>query len=106
MAVRRFKVGDLCVHRGFICRVDRVEREFAKGLSYMGVKDGTEFNPTLYMTPLYGVTGDPVKKVKVRSACSGSVGYAHMEVLEMENQVRVLQKKIALLREGPPSPSR
>lgn len=98
-----FKVGDFCVHKGFICRVDAVERVITgqngyPSRAYMGIKDGTEFNPTLTMTPLYGPDGEPVKKPKPRKDASGAVEYPQAELRALETEVARLQKRIALLK--------
>jgi len=103
MGVRMFKVGEVCVHKGYICRVDAVERVITgqngyPSRAYMGIKDGTEFNPTLTMTPLYGPDGEPVKKPKPKQDASGAVEYAHHAVESMETEVARLQKRIALLK--------
>lgn len=103
MSVRMFKVGDYCIHKGFICRVDAVERVITgqngyPSRAYMGIKDGTEFNPTLTMTPLYGPDGEPVKKPKPRQAASGAVEYPQHEMENMEAEVARLQKLIAILK--------
>ena len=102
MSVRMFKVGDVCVHKGFICRVDAVEREITgktcPSRAYMGIKDGTEFNPTLTMTPLYGQHGEPVKKAKTRKAPPGAVEYAQHQVEQWEEEAASLTKKADLLR--------
>lgn len=102
--VRMFVVGDLCVHRGYICRVDAVERNITgqnghPSRAYMGIKDGTEFNPTLTMTPLYGPDGEPVKKAKPRQDASGAVSRASEEIEDIERQIALLQKRLNLLRQ-------
>ena len=101
--VRMFKVGETCFHKGFICRVDAVERVITgqngyPSRAYMGIKDGTEFNPTLTLTPLYGPDGEPVKKPKQRKDASGAVDYADYALESMETEVALLQKRIALLK--------
>ena len=103
MSVRKFKVGEVCVHKGFICRVDAVERVITgqngyPSRAYMGIKDGTEFNPTLTMTPLYGPDGEPVKKAKPKQDASGAVEYAQDVLKDTEAEVARLQKRIALLK--------
>ena len=52
--MRKFKIGNACVHKGFICRVDAVERNIygVTCPSGYGIKDGTELNPTLTLTAL------------------------------------------------------
>ena len=95
--LRMFKVGELCVHKGYICRVEKVERNIAKGL--FGVKDGTEFNPILTMTPLYKPDGEPVKKAKSKQDASGAVSRVSEEMADIEKQVALLQKRLNLLRQ-------
>jgi len=100
--VRMFDVGDLCIHKSAICRVDAVTRnitgtESYPSLAYMGVKDGTEFNPTLTLTPLYGPDGEPVKRAKSRQASSGAVASVAESRRDIEQQVTLLQKRLALL---------
>ena len=101
-SVRMFEVGDICVHKGYICRVDAVKRQITgdttPSLSYMNVKDGTEFNPTLVMTPLFGPNGDPVKKAKPMTAPSGAARRASEAIAELESQAEVIQKRLARLR--------
>ena len=102
MGVREFAVGEVCIHKGFICRVDAVERRITgqnePSRAYMGVPDGTEFNPTLTMTPLYGPDGEPVKKAKPRKDASGAVERASDMVAHMETEIALLQKRISLLK--------
>lgn len=102
MSVRMFKVGEICVYKGFICRVDAVERQITgqnrPSHAYMGTPDGTEFNPTLTMTPLYGPDGEPVKKAKPRKAASGAADYAKYQIAEWERQAALLTKKAGILR--------
>lgn len=102
MSVRIFKVGDICVHNGFICRVDAVERQITgqnvPSRAYMGIKDGTEFNPTLTMTPLFGPGGKPVKKPKTRKDASGAVEYAQDQATKWEEEAALLTEKADLIR--------
>lgn len=102
--VRMFAVGDVCVHKGFICRVDAVERNITgqnghPSRAYMGIKDGTEFNPTLTMTPLYKPDGEPVKKAKPRQDASGAVTRVSEEIADIERQIALLQNRLNLLRQ-------
>lgn len=99
MSVRTFGIGEICVHKGFICRVEASEREIIGVTcpSAYGFKDGTELNPTLTLAPLYGPDGEPLKKAKSRKAVSGAVEYAQDALKEMREQVALLQKKSALL---------
>ena len=100
--VRMFEIGEICVHNGFICRVDAVERDIPgvtrSSLAYMGIKDGTELNPTLTLTTLYGPDGEPVKKPKRRTAISGAVDYVHEALATMEQQSALCAKRTAILR--------
>ena len=100
MSVRRFKIGEVCVHKGFICRVDALERNIygVTCPSGYGIKDGTEVNPTLTLTALYGPDGEPVKNAKSRKAISGNVEYAQDVLKDAEAEVARLQKHIALLK--------
>jgi hypothetical protein len=100
MSVRRFKIGNVCVHKGFICRVDAVERNIygVTCPSGYGIKDGTEVNPTLTLTALYGPDGEPVKNAKSRKAISGYVKHAQQALKDAEAEVARLQKHIALLK--------
>ncbi len=99
--VRTFEIGEICVHKGFICRVDAVERHITgvtqPSLAYMGIKDGTELNPDLTLMPLYGPDGEPVKKAKRRKAVSGAVDYAHEALTMMEQQSALCAKRTAIL---------
>jgi hypothetical protein len=100
--VRMFEVGEICVHKGFICRVDAVERNITgqngrTSLAYMNIEDGTELNPTLTMTPLYGPNGEPVKKAKPRKDASGAVEYALDAVKGMEIEIARLNKLVNLV---------
>jgi hypothetical protein len=96
----RFKIGEICVHKNFICRVDAVERCIVgvTRSSCYSTKDGTELNPTLTLTALYGPDGEPVKNAKPRKAVSGYVRRLSEEVGDMEAQVVLLQKKLQILR--------
>lgn len=99
--MRKFKIGDVCVHKGFICRVDAVERNIygVTCPSGYGIKDGTELNPTLTLTALYGPDGEPVKNAKSRKAISGHVEHAQQALQDTEAEVARLQKRIALLKD-------
>lgn len=102
--VRMFEVGEYCVHRGYICRVDAVERNITgqnghPSRAYMGIKDGTEFNPTLTMTPLYKPDGEPVKNAKPKQDVSGAVSRVSEEIADIERQIALLQKRLNLLRQ-------
>jgi hypothetical protein len=102
-----FSVGDLCLHKGYICRVTEVTRDFAgvtrPSLEYMGVKDGTEFNPTLKLMPLYRPNGQPVKNPKPRTAVSGSVEYASVAVADMKEKIKAMSAIVDLLEGKDPS---
>jgi hypothetical protein len=98
MAVCMFEVGEICVYKGYICRVSQVERVFAKGMMYMNIPDGYEFNPTLTMIPLYAPDGKPVKKTTPRSAPSGAVHRADYEIQQLEATIEVSKKKVELLK--------
>ena len=100
MIDRKFNIGDICAHNGFICRVDAVKREIigVTRPSAYSLKDGTELNPTLTITPLYGPNGEPVKKAKPRDACSGAVDYAQYQIAEWEQQADILTKRAGILR--------
>jgi hypothetical protein len=100
MSVRNFKVDELCLYRGKICRVLKVERNFYKGLEYMGIKDGTEYNPSLTLLPLYGVDNKPVKKPKEVVAISGSVEYVLDTVEQLKRDIERSQERIRLLELG------
>lgn len=100
---RHLKVGDLCIHKGSICRVTAVERQItgqnAPSRAYMGIPDGTEFNPNLTLTPLYGPKGTPVRKAKSRTASAGSVTSVQNEVKDLKDKIGSMQKRLALLQE-------
>lgn len=96
--VRMFKVGDIVVHKGYVCRVAEVKRKFSEGLGYMGIKDGQEFNPTVTMIPLYGPDGEPVKKAGVRTASSGAVFSAKEEAADIEREILRKKKRLELLK--------
>lgn len=102
MSVREFAVGEVCVHRFFICRVAAVERRITgqnePSRAYMGVPDGTELNPILTMTALYGPDGEPVKNAKPRKDASGAVARASEEMAHLEAEVARLQNRISLLK--------
>lgn len=100
MKVRMFEVGSLCVHEGMICRVDEVKRKFASRLGYMGVKDGTEFNPTLTLTPTHDSDGVAVINPRKFQVSAGSVESTDEAVLKLESQVERLEKRLSLLRQG------
>ena len=100
MSVRTFNIGELCVFRKKVCRVLKVERNFAKGLEYMGVKDGTEFNPSLTLLPLYGVDNKPIKKPKEVVAISGSVEYVKDEIKKLKREVEHGQERMRILELG------
>lgn len=98
--VRTFAIGEICVHKGCICRVDFAERQII-GVNLppvYGFKDGTELNPTLTLTPLYDRNGEPVKGAKSRKANSGSVEYVADVLKEAEAEIARLQKRVAILR--------
>lgn len=95
--VKLFKVGDKCVHEGIIYRVEAVERKFAKGLTHMGVKDGTEFNPTLTLIPMYGRDGEPVKAGERCKESAGAVRSVTEEIREMKAQMEIINKKMQIL---------
>ena len=101
MSVRMFNVGEICVYGDFVCRVDAVERQITgqshPSLAYMKVPDGTEFNPKLTLTPLYGPEGEPVKKAKPRQAFSGEVARLSEKLAEVQREIERLQKITALL---------
>ena len=99
MGVRSFEVGEICIHRGSICRVEASERCIIGVTcpSAYSLKDGTEVNPTLTLVPLYGPDGEPVRCHLSRTAVSGNVEYAQDALGDMRHQVALLQKKIALL---------
>ena len=93
--VRMFEVGEICVHKGYICRVDASERcivGVTRSSSY-AIEDGTELNPTLTLTPLYGPDGEPAKNAKSRKAVSGAVEYVHDVLAEMERRIAVYEKR-------------
>lgn len=87
--MRNFKVGDICVHKNCICRVKAVTPDPTKPLVY---------NPTLTLTALYGVDGEPVKNAKDREAISGNVEYAAVEIDRMTAEIALMEKRIKLLR--------
>lgn len=91
-----YRVGDLCIHKGFLCRVDKIERVFSKG--QYGVPDGTEYNPNLTLTALFTPAGEPVKKASVRKACSGGTERADKVLLEMEAKLSILRQNMASLK--------
>ena len=101
-SVRSFSVGELCIHKGYICRVDGVKREITgyeghPSRAYMGIPDGTEFNPTLTLTPLYGPDDKPVKGAKTRKESSGAVRRIQEEVQELKDGIAKAQRRLALL---------
>jgi hypothetical protein len=98
--VRTFAIGEICVHKGFICRVDAAERSIygVTRPSGYGIKDGTEVNPTLTLTTLYGPDGEPVKNAKSRRAISGAVEYVHDVLNAMEKQIALYEKRRAILQ--------
>jgi hypothetical protein len=100
MSTRSFKIGEICVHKGSICRVEASERCIVGVTrpSAYAFKDGTELNPTLTLTSLYGPDGEPVKKAKPRKAVSGNVEYAQDALKDMQAEVTRLQKFIAILK--------
>lgn len=100
MSVRRFKVGELCLHRGRICRVLKVERNFFMGHEYMGIKDGTEYNPSLTLLPLYGTDNQPVKKPRQVVTISGSVESVADTITQLKHDIAHHQARIALLEQG------
>ncbi len=91
-----YRVGDLCIHKGFLCRVDKIERVFSKG--QYGVPDGTEYNPNLTLTALFTPAGEPVKKAIVRKVCSGGTERADKVLREMEAKLSLLQRNMASLK--------
>lgn len=104
MNVRRFKIGEVCVHKGYICRVEASERCIV-GVTctpYYSIKDGTELNPTLTLVSMYGPDGEPISNPKSRKTASGNVEYAQDALEDMRNQVALLQKKITLLENMTP----
>ena len=98
--VRTFAIGEICLHKGYICRVDSWERSIIGVTcpSVYGFKDGTELNPTLILTPLYGPDGEPVKGAKPRKAVSGNVEYAADVLKDTEAEITRLQKRVAILK--------
>lgn len=92
---RSFELGDVCIHDGFICRVDAVERNFARGL--YGVKDGTELNPWLTLTPLYGPDNKPISEREPHKASSGAVERLAEEVVRITNEQIANQKRLEIL---------
>lgn len=101
-SVRRFSVGELCIHRGYICRVDEVKREITgyeghPSREYMGIPDGTEFNPTLTLTPLYGLDDKPVHGAKTRKEASGAVRRIQEEVQDLKDGIAKAQRRLALI---------
>lgn len=97
---RTFKVDDLCLYRGKICRVLEVEPNLAKGLGYMGIKDGTEFNPFLTLLPLYGVDNKRVKTPREVIVVSGSVESAADTLKKLKRDIEHSQERIRLLEQG------
>jgi hypothetical protein len=63
----------------------------------MGIKDGTEFNPTLKLTPLYTPSGEPVKRGKERTCPSGAVSSQEEEIRARKDQIALHQKMIKIL---------
>ena len=102
MGTINFDVGDFCAHKGFICRVDEVAPQVTgitcPSRAYMGIPDGTEFNPTLTMTPLWNLEGVPVKNPKPRKDASGAVTRVSWEISELESHIVELQKKLQFLK--------
>jgi hypothetical protein len=103
MSIIMFNVGEVCVHRGYICRVDAVERIITgqngyPSRAYMGIEDGTELNPILTLTPLYGPDGEPVKDAKTRKGTSGAAVRVQDALKDKEAEVARLQKIMDLLR--------
>lgn len=84
-----YRVGDLCIHKGFLCRVDKIERVFSSG---------TEYNPNLTLTALFTPAGEPVKKASVRKACSGGTERADKVLREMEAKLFILRQNMASLK--------
>lgn len=99
MNIRRFKIGEVCVHKGYICRVEASERCIVgvTSTSAYSLKDGTELNPTLTLVSVYGPDGEPTSNPKSRKTASGNVEYAQDALEGMRNQIALLQKKITLL---------
>lgn len=96
--IRRYEIGEICIHKGFICRVTQVERKFAKGFAYMNIPDGTEFQPTITMMPLYGPKNELVKKPKSKVDAAGAVQSYDAALLELEAEQALLAQRIELLR--------
>ena len=100
-AVRTFAVGDLCIWHGFVCRVDKVEPMItgvtSRSLAYMNVADGTELNPTLMITPLYGPQNDPVKRPTQKEVPSGSVEYVAVEIADLKAKAALIQERVAFI---------
>lgn len=94
--VRMFEVGEMCVHKGYICRVEKVERNIAKGL--YGVKDGTEFNPWLTITPLIGPGGNSAKAASKKRIVSGAVDTIAEAEKKIHNEIQKLQERLILLK--------
>jgi hypothetical protein len=90
-----FEVGELCVHKGYICRVETVDRNIANGL--YGVKDGTEFNPMLTITPLIGPGGNSAKAASKKRVSSGAVNTIAEAEKEIHDQIQKLQERLILL---------
>lgn len=100
MSVRTFNIGELCVYRGKICRVVGSERNFFQGREYMGIKDGTEYNPSLTLLPIHGVDNKPIKKPKEVVAISGSVEYVKDALKKLKHDIEHSQERVRLLELG------
>jgi hypothetical protein len=73
MSVITFPDGALVLHKGSVCRVLSSERQFAKGLGYMKIPDGTEFNPMLLVQVLRKPDMTAPKMLCQRRVSSGAV---------------------------------
>ncbi len=100
MSVRMFKVGEIGIHKGYVVRVEALERKFAKGLEYMKIKDVSEFNPMLTMFPLYGPNASPVKAPKLKFGSSGSVERADEAIKRLEEEVATRLKMIQAIKDS------
>lgn len=84
--MRNFKVGDLCVHKKYICRVETVEPNSTKG-----------YNPLLTLIALYGPNNEPVKNAKPRKDYSGAVEYVDEAIKKLKSDIKHAQDRLALL---------
>lgn len=102
MGTRDFDIGEICTYKGFICRVDavapQITGETCPSRAYMGIPDGTAFNPTLTMMPLWNLDGVPVKNPKPKQDASGAVSRLSWEISELEANIEKLQQRLNFLK--------